>query len=102
MTKTRRRHGAARKPHNAKTVDYGGFGDLLTLIADEPRRGKIDGKDVTITRVEALLRAMVDRAASQKTRELIKLLQMMAKDPGLAAKSPTITVIHIGGALAIA
>ena len=100
MKSTTRRKGAARKPHNAKTVDYGGFGDLLTLIADEPRRGKIDGKEVTITRAEALLRAMVERANSGKARELCKLLQMMAKDPGLAAKSPTITVICIGGALA--
>ena len=91
-----------RKPHNAKTSDYGGFQDLLALIAEEPRRGKIDGKDVTISRAEALLRAMVDRAISGKTRELTKLLQMMAKDPGLAAKSPTKTIYYVGSALACA
>jgi hypothetical protein len=100
MTRKTGARSARRKPHNAKTADYGNFEDLLALIADEPRKANIDGEDVTITRVEALLRAMVDRAASAKSRELIKLLQMMAKDPGLAAKSPTTTIIHIGAALA--
>jgi hypothetical protein len=100
MTSKSGARGALRKPHNAKTTDYGSFGDLLNFVADEPRKAKIDGKDVTITRVEALLRAMVDRAAVGNTRELNKLLQMMAKDPGLAAKSPIIKVIHIGAALA--
>jgi hypothetical protein len=100
MTRKEGTRGARRKPHNAKTADYENFGDLLNFVADEPRKAKIEGKEVTITRAEALLRAMVDRAAVGKTRDLSKLLQMMTKDPGLPAKSQTITVIHIGGALA--
>lgn len=100
MTKLTRKPRVRRRPHNARTAHYGSFGELLDIVANEPRKVTLAGKDVTMTRTEALLRVMVDRALQGNTREMIKLLQMMAKDPALAANSRQRVIVFINGALA--
>jgi hypothetical protein len=91
---------APRKPHNAKTAEYATFNELLGMIADQPRKAKIAGQEVTMTRTEVLLRVLVERATQGKVREIKQLLQMMARDPGLAANSRTHVQIFLNGALA--
>jgi hypothetical protein len=91
---------APRKPHNAKTAEYATFNELLGMIADQPRKATIAGREVTMTRAEALLRVMVERAMQGKVREIKQVLQMMARDPGLAANSRLQTHIFINGSLA--
>ncbi len=100
MTQRTRKTRAKRKPHNAGTLTYDSFFDLLKMVADEPRKATIAGEEVTITRTEALLRVTIDRALQGKTRELTKLLQFMAKNPGLAATSRTQLIYFVRGALA--
>lgn len=100
MAKRPNRPSTNRRPHNARIADYYSFNELLNIVADEPRKATIAGKEVSMTRTEALLRVTVDRALQGKTRDMIKLLQMMAKDPGLAATSRTQTIYFFNGHLA--
>lgn len=100
MEREPQRRKAIRKPHNAKTARYSTFSELLGIIADEPRKVTVGGSMVTMPRVEALLRLMVERAKQGKVREMKKILQMLAKDPGLAANSRSQIQIFINGNLA--
>jgi hypothetical protein len=89
-----------RKPHNVQREHYESFGELLATIAGEPRQAIIGDKQVTLTRMEALLRVQVERALNRNVREVAQLLQILANDPGLAATTQTIVVSYIGKALA--
>lgn len=89
-----------RKPHNAETEEYGSFFELLTKIATEARKATIGDKEATITRVEGLLRVMVERALKGEVREVLKLLQLMEKNPAMATTNRTRTILFISKALA--
>lgn len=88
-----------RKPHNAARSEYASFNELLSLIAAEPRTALVGGEQVTMSRSERLLRLMLDRALQGKVREVTKLLQMMARSPGVAATFRDEWVTVVSGAL---
>lgn len=88
-----------RKPHNAKTANYASFDELLAQIAAEPRTALVGDEQITMPRGERLLRLMLDRALKGHPRDVIKLLQMMAKSPSVAATFRDETVTVISGAL---
>lgn len=100
MPKKTKKPGANRKPHNVRREQYESFADLFARIANEPRQATIGDKQITMTRAEALLRVMVDRAINGNVREITKLLQIMANDPGLTATARPQVVMFIGHALA--
>lgn len=89
-----------RKPHNARTAEYGSFDELLTQIAAEPRKARMGDQEVTMPRIERLLRVMVARALARNVREVTKLLGMMAKSPALVATFREEMVTVISGDLA--
>ena len=64
------------------------------------RKATMAGEAVTMTRREALLRLTVERALHGKTRELTRLLQLMVKDPKVAAACRGQMVVFIRGHLA--
>ena len=90
---------ASRKPHNARTIEYATFPELLALIAAEPRTALIGDGHVSMPRSERLFRLMLDRALQGNVRDVIKMLQLMAKYPAVAATFRDETVIVVGGAL---
>ena len=91
--------GAPRKPHNARTTEYVSFNELLAMIAAERRVAVVGGRQTSMNRGERLLRLMLDRALQGKVREVIKLLQLMAKNPTVAATFRDEIVIVTSGAL---
>lgn len=89
---------ARRKPHNARTLEYFSFNELLAMIATERRVALVGGKQTSMCRSERLLRLMLDRALQGKVREVTKLLQLMAKNPSVAATFRDEVVIVVSGA----
>lgn len=90
---------APRKPHNASSTEYGSFNELLDLVGAESRTALIDGEEVSMPRRERLLRVMVNRAHRGNVRDVIKILQLMAKYPAVAATFRDETLIVVSGAL---
>jgi hypothetical protein len=88
-----------RKPHNAQSIEYVSFKDLLAQIAGEPRTARVGDEQVTMARGDRLLRLLLDRALQGKVREVIKLLQLMAKYPNVAATFREENVIVMSGAM---
>lgn len=98
---TKKAKGASarkRKPHNARTMEYVSSVELLRMMACEPRTVEIDGQTVTMPRGERLLRLMVMRALQSKSREIVKLLQIMFANPTIAATYRDESVIVFSGA----
>lgn len=89
-----------RKPHNVRKEQYQSFDELLATIGYETRVATIGDQEVMMTRLEAVLRVMIDRALQGNVRELTKILRIMANDPGLAATARSQIIITVGGALA--
>ncbi len=100
MTKRTRQPGTGRKPHNAGTNEYVSYNELLLRLAHEPRAVQIGDQQVTMPRVERLMRVMVERALQGNVRDIAKLLQMMARNPTLAATFRMQTVIHMSPSFA--
>lgn len=74
-----------RKPHNARTAEYGSFDELLAQMGAEPRTARVGEQEVMMPRTERLLRVMLARALDGNARDVAKVLQLMAKSPTLAA-----------------
>lgn len=89
----------SRKPHNARTIEYAAFPELLALIAAEPRTALIGDGQVSMPRSERLFRLILDRALQGNVRDVIKMLQLMAKYPAVAATFRDETVIVVSGAM---
>jgi hypothetical protein len=89
---------ARRKPHNARSVHYASFEELLAQIAAEPRTARVGDEQVTMSRSDRLLRLLVDRALQGDVRNVTKLLQLMAKYPAIAATYREQFVVVISGA----
>ena len=87
-----------RKPHNAGSIHYASFEELLAQIAAEPRTARVGDEQVTMSRSDRLLRLMLDRALQGNVREVTKLLQLMAKYPAIAATYREQFVVVISGA----
>ena len=85
MKTTTKKTKRERKPHNARTAEYGSFDELLEQMGAEPRTARMGDQEVTMPRTERLLRVMVARALDGKVRELTQLLRIMAQRPHLAA-----------------
>lgn len=96
---TKKVAGARRKPHNARTIYYLSFYELLAMIAAERRVALIGGQQTSMSRSERLLRLLLDRALAGKARDVIKLLQLMAKNPSVAATFRDEIIIVTSGAL---
>ena len=92
------RYMSGRRPHNARGSDYTSLPDLVQKLALAPRTVKIDGKRMTITRLERYLRMKVARATAGDPPEIADMLRLMKKHPEIANLYPTITQIIIGGA----
>lgn len=88
-----------RKPHNARTSEYGSFNELLALIADERRAALVGEQQVIMSRRERLFRLMLDRALQGKVREVTLLLRLMANSPALATTYRDQVVTVISGSL---
>lgn len=84
-----------RRPHNAQRIEYSSFPELLALIAAEPRTALVGDRQVKMPRSERLLRLILDRALKGEVPDVTKLLQLMAKSPGVAAtfRDERVTVI---------
>jgi len=100
MASTRLKAPGHRKPHNARTINYASFDELLALIAAEPRSAMVGDEQVIMPRGERLLRLMLDRALQGHARDVIKLLQLMANSPSIAATFREERVTVISGVLA--
>ncbi len=96
---TQKTAGARGKPHNALTSEYTSFNELLAMIAAERRVALVGDQQRSMSRGERLLRLMLDRALQGKGREVTKLLQLMAKNPSVAATFRDEIVIVTSGAL---
>lgn len=89
---------ARRKPHNARSVHYASFDELLTQIADEPRVARVGDDEVTMPRRDRLHRMLVDGALKGDVRNVTKLLQLMSKYPAVAATYTEQVVVVTSGA----
>ncbi len=88
-----------RKPHNARSVHYASFDELLAQIADEPRVARVGDEEVTMSRRDRLLRLLLDGALRGDVRNVTKLLQLMAKYPAIAATYREQFVVVMSGAI---
>lgn len=86
-----------RKPHNAPSLEYASFNELLEQVAAQPRNAVVNGNTVQMPRSERLLRLMLDRALQGKVRGITKLLQLMAANQRVAAthRDEFVTVINV-------
>ena len=89
-----------RKPHNAKTITYISFDDLLRQIALAPRSATIGDAEVTMSREERLYRLMIDGALKGEVHDVLFLLKKMAENPTVAAAYREEIVMVISGPLA--
>ncbi len=90
---------ARRKPHNARSVHYASFEELLAQIAAEPRTARVGDEQVTMSRSDRMLRLLLDGALRGDVRNVTKLLQLMAKYPAIAATYREQLVIVMSGAI---
>jgi hypothetical protein len=74
-----------RPPHNAKIIIHESFEDALASISAAPRKVTVDGRVTFVSRREANLRTLVDRALKGGVSQMTFLLRMLAKNPDLAA-----------------
>lgn len=89
-----------RKPHNARVAQFGSLDELLTQMGAEQRTARVDKREVTMPRIDRLLRVMVARALDDNVRELTQLLKIMAQRPRLAATVREEFVTVLSGSVA--
>lgn len=94
------RFKSGRRPHNARGSDYTSFSDLVRKQALKPRTVRLNGKRITITRLERYLRMKVARATAGDPLEVADMLRFMKKYPEIAELHLTQIVYFVNGALA--
>ena len=100
MPPKNRKSAPRRRPHNVPRERYESFDELLVKIAHEPRKAILGEEEVTMSRLEFLLRTVVDRAMAGQVREMTLILKVLADHPGLAATARTQIITVVGSALA--
>lgn len=100
MRPKKRKSARRLRPHNVPREQYKSFDELLVKIAHEPRKAILGEQEVTMSRLEFLLRTVIDRAMAGQVREMTLILKLLADDPGLAATARSQIITSFTGALA--
>ena len=78
-----------RRPHNAKAnIDYDDIPELIRKLGAERMTVKVGLEVREMSRAEAGLRQMVERALAGNRRDLAQLLTLMIKHPHTAGRGP--------------
>src|SRR4051812_27375751 len=92
---------AGREPHNShKGFEFGNVAELATLLAAEPKKVMIDGREVEMSGAERSFRLTIERALAGNRHDLAHLIRLMIKYPSISGTSRKKQVIFIRGALA--
>jgi hypothetical protein len=89
-----------RKPHNVAVPIDRSLKDIVLRVANERHAVTIDGVTRNISRMERTLRLTVDRAVKGNKKDILRLLQIVAKRPDMAASIRTDTIVFFNGAMA--
>ena len=91
-----------RKPHNARPAsEYQSVEEIVKRVGSEPRRVRLRGEEVEMSRAERTMRLQVERALEGKVREVAQLVRLMVKYPQIARSYTIKKTVFISGADAL-
>ncbi len=97
---TRGQFQNGRRPHNArKGEEFASFGELVRQLGAEPKRVKVNGKEVLMCWAERSLRLTLERALAGGRRDLAHLIRLAIQHPNIGGSFRETTVIFIRGSL---